>query len=93
MALMPNLVLDLAADGLAPRLGAEAAVAQRELAQIDAHALGDLGDVERVGGRGAEDVRAEIADQRDLPLGGAARHRHRGAAEPLGAVVETRARR
>ena len=59
----------------------------RQLAEIDAHAFGDLGDVERIGRRGAQHAGAEILQQRDLPLGHAAGHRHHGAAEPLGAVV------
>ena len=49
--------------------------------------FGDLGDVERVGRRRAEHVRAEVLQQRHLPLGHAAGDRHDGAAEPLGAVV------
>ena len=85
---MPNFASRSRAHGLGPGLGAEAAVAQRELAQIDAHAGRDLGDVERVGRRRAEDARAEILHQRHLPLGGAARDRNGGEAEPLGAVVE-----
>ena len=86
-ALMPSLRLDVAAHGVGPRLGAEDAGVQRQLADVDAHAVGDLGDVERVGRRGAQDVGAEVLQQRDLPLGAAAGQRHHGAAEPLGAVV------
>ena len=61
------------------------------LPQVDAHVLGDLGDVERVGRRGAQHVGAEILQQRDLPLGAAAGHRHDRAAEPLGAVMRAEA--
>ena len=86
---MPNLASRSRAHGLAPGLGAEAAVAQREPAQVDAHAVRDLGDVERIGRRRAQDARAEILHQHHLPLGGAAGDRHGGQAEPLGAVVES----
>ena len=79
--------LDVAAHGVGPRLGAEDADVQRQFAEVDAHAFGDFGDVERVGRRRAQDVRAEILQQRHLPLGAAARQRHHGAAEPLGAVM------
>ena len=82
--------LEIAAHGVAPGLGAKAPVAQRELAQVDPHAFRDLGDVEGVGRRRAQNACAEILHQHDLPFGGAARDRHGGQTEPLGAVVESK---
>ena len=55
--------LELRAHRLAPRLGAEHADAQRAAFEIDAVALGDLGDVEGVGGRRAEHRGGEILQQ------------------------------
>ena len=78
---------EVTAHRVAPRLRAEDADRNRELADVDAHAFRDLGDVQRIGRRGAQDARAEILQQRHLPLGHAARHRHDRAAEPLRAVV------
>jgi hypothetical protein len=83
-------ILQILAHRVAPRLGAEQADAQRRSAQVDAHAGRHLGDVDRVGGRRAQDVGAEVLEQRDLPFGRAARHRHHGAPEPLGAVVRAK---
>ena len=82
-----KLLFEIAAHRIAPGLGAEHADAQRKLAHVDAHGLRDLGDVERIGRCGAQDMRAEIPHQRDLPLGHAAGHRHHGAAETLRAIV------
>ena len=83
----PELAFEVAPHRFAPRLRAAGGIAQRQPAQVDAHAFRDLGDVERVGRRRAEDARAQVLDQRDLPLGAAARNRHDGQAEALGAVV------
>ena len=77
----------IAPQRLAPRLGTKSAAAQRKRRDIDAHSIRHFGDVECVGRRRAQDGRAEIPHQHDLPLGAAARHRDDGAAEPLGAVV------
>ena len=82
--------LDVAAHGVGPRLGAEDAGVQRQFTDVDAHAFGDFGDVERVRRRGAEDMGAKVLQQRDLPLGAAAGQRHHGAAEPLGAVMRAK---
>ena len=86
-AVRPEPRLDLAPHRLAPGLGAEQADLERALAQVDALLLRDLGDRERIRWRRAQHARAEIHDQRDLPLGRAARHRHDDRAQPLGAVV------
>ena len=85
--------LDLPAHRLAPGLRAKATVAQRQRAQFDAHRLCDLGNVEGIGRRCADNFCAEIADQHDLPFGAAAGNRHGCEAEPLGAVVESQAAR
>ena len=93
MALMPNFASRSRAHGVAPGLGAEAAIAQRKLAQVDPHGLRNLGDVERIGRRRAENARAEILHQHHLPLGRAAGDRHGGETEALGAVVESKTTR
>src|SRR5262249_8396110 len=87
-----ELVLELAAHALAPGLGAEAPVAQRQLAQVDAHGGRDLGDVERVRRRRPQNMRAQILHQHHLPLGAAAGDRHRREPQPTGAVVKSKAR-
>ena len=69
--------------GSAPKMPMRSAV----LARIDALALELVGDGQHVGRRHQHDARAEVADQLDLPLAEAARHRHDRAAQPLGAVV------
>ena len=69
--------------GSAPKMPIRIAV----LARIDALALELVGDRQHVGGRHQHHARAELADQLDLPLAEAARHRHHRAAQPLGAVV------
>jgi hypothetical protein len=61
--------LQIAAHLVAPRLGAENADSDRQRTEIDAHAFRDFGDVERVGRRRADDARAEVLQQRHLPLG------------------------
>src|SRR5258707_4143021 len=72
--------VEFAAQSVAPGFGAENTDPQRQRARIDPHALGDLGDVERIGGRRAEDVGAEVLQQCDLPLGHAAGHWYDSAA-------------
>ena len=83
-----ELGLELRAHRLGPRLRAEHADLQRELVDRDARLAQALGDVERVGRRGAEDLAAEIAQQQRLAGGDAAGYRDRQRAEPLGALVE-----
>src|SRR6516165_12434950 len=65
----PEALLELAADGVAPGLCTEHADAQRRRAQIDPHAGGHFGDVERVGRRRAQHVGAEVLQQSYLALG------------------------
>ena len=83
--------LDLGAHALGPWLGAEQADAHRGAARIDALALELVGDRQHVGRRHQHDPRAELADELDLALAEAARHRHHGAAQPLGAVMRAEA--
>src|SRR5262245_7825426 len=80
-------VLQLLPHGLAPGLGAEHADLERAGAQIHPLALGDLGDVERVRGRRAEDARAEVLQQRHLAFRHPAGYGDHGGAEALAAVV------
>ena len=69
--------------GSAPKMPTRIAV----LARIDALALELVGDRQHVGRRHQHDPRAELADELDLALAEAARHRHHRAAQPLGAVM------
>ena len=84
-------LLEIAAHRIAPRLRSEQAGPQGQAAEIDAHAGGDLRDIQRVGRCGAQHVGFEVLQQNDLPLGHAAGNRHHGAAEPLGAVMRAEA--
>ena len=45
--------LEVVAHGFAPGLGPEGAATDRQLAHVDAHRFGDLGDVQRIGRRRA----------------------------------------
>jgi hypothetical protein len=84
-------LLDLAAHVLGPRLGAEDPDAQRGVARVDALALQLVDDGQQVARRHHDDVRLEVADQHDLPLGHATGDRDDGAAQLLGAVVRAEA--
>ena len=79
--------LDLRAHALGPGLGAEQAEPHRGVARVDTLALELVGDRQHVGRRHQHDPRAELADQLDLALAKAARHRHDRAAQPLRAVM------
>ncbi len=50
-----------------------------------------VADRQHVGRRHHDDVGLEVGDQLDLALGHAARHRHHGAPQPLGAVMRAQA--
>ena len=54
--LQAELGLELGAHGLGPRLGAEHADLERELVRADPRLAQALGDVQRVGGRAAQDL-------------------------------------
>jgi hypothetical protein len=71
---------ELAAQCLAPRLGAEDAAMHRQLPQVDPHSIGDLGNIECVGRRRAQNASAKITQQANLPFGASAGDRHHGAA-------------
>ena len=83
--------VDLGPHRLRPRLGADDREAQADLVGPDAALLELLRERERIARRAGDDVRAEVGDQQQLPLRHAARDRHDGHAEPLGAVVEPEA--
>ncbi len=59
-------LLKIAAHRVAPRFGAEEPDPQRRMPQIDPLFQRNLGDVERVGRRGAQHVRPEVAAARSL---------------------------
>src|SRR6266567_2384128 len=82
----PQTRLDSLAHRLAPRLGSEQADLERALAQVHALTFGQLGNREGVGRCRAQHARAKVRDQRNLALGGSARHRHDGSAESLRTV-------
>ena len=73
--------------GSAPKMP----TSQRAGARVEALARELVADRQHVGRRHHDDVGLEVLDQLDLALGHAARHRHHGAAEPLGAVVRAEA--
>jgi hypothetical protein len=79
--------LDLLAESLGPRLGAEDAGAQPQ----PRHVLDVVGDRERVAGRAAEDLGPQVLEQLRLTGSVPARSGHDRAAEPLGAVVKAEA--
>ena len=81
-------VLDLLAHGVGPGLGAAHRDLERRLPRVDALGVELIQDGEQVARRDEDDVRLEIADQLDLPLGHAAGDRHHRQSEPLGAVME-----
>src|SRR5262249_14887118 len=83
--------LDLLAHRAGPRLGAEDADLQRALGLVDPLAQHLLDDVEHVARGHHDDVGLEVADQLDLLLGLAARHRDHRAAELFGTVVRAHA--
>ena len=83
--------LDLGAHALGPWLGAEQADPHRGIARIDALARELVGDRQHVGRRHQNDPRTEFTDELDLALAETARHRHHGAAQPLGAVMRAQA--
>ena len=80
-------VLDLAAHGVRPRLGAEDADLQRRRARVDAAGAELVEDRQHVARRHHDDVRREVLQKLHLPLGHAAGHRDDRAAEPLRPVV------
>ena len=82
---------DLGPHALGPRLGAEDADPHRRLPRIDALALELVGYRQHVGRRHQHHARAEFGDELDLSLAKTTRHRHHGAAQPLGAVVRAEA--
>src|SRR5574343_1369809 len=86
-----ELLLDLVAHALAPRLGTEDANLERDFVGLDAQALELLGNHQRVGRRDHDDFRLEIHDLLDLLLGLATGHRHGTGAETLDAIVSTQA--
>ena len=73
--------------GSAPKMP----IAQRAGARVEPLARELVADRQHVGRRHHDDVGLEVLDQLDLALGHAARHRHHGAAEALGAVVRAEA--
>ena len=84
-------LLDLAAHGVGPRLGAEDADLERASPRVDILRVEFVEDRQHVARRHHDDVGLEIGDEVNLPLGHAAGHRDDGAAEPLGAVMRAEA--
>ncbi len=84
-------LLNLGAQVLGPRLGAEDADLQRAVARVQALPLELVEQSEHVGRRHQDRVRLEVGDELHLTLGHAARDGDDRAPEPLGAVVRSEA--
>src|SRR6266511_1030255 len=80
--------LDLDAHRLGPRLGAEDARSQPQLAEVDALLDQNFAEPRGVGGRTAQHLGAEVAEEQDLPGALARRDGDDGAAHELRAAVE-----
>ena len=84
-------LLDVLPHGVGPGLGAEDAGPQGKRAEIDAHFLGAVEDVQEVAGRATDGGDAEILHDHDLPVGVAAGGRDHGGPQPLAAIVQPQA--
>src|SRR6266542_3809987 len=80
--------LDLDAHRLGPRLGAEDARSQPQLAEVDALLDQDFAEPRGVGWRAAQHLGAEVAEEQDLPGALARGDGDNGAAHELRAAVE-----
>src|SRR6266542_406681 len=80
--------LDLDAHRLGPRLGAEDARSQPQLAEVDALLDQNFAEPRGEGGRTAQHLGAEVAEEQDLPGALARRDGDDGAAHELRAAVE-----
>ena len=83
-------LFDFRAHRVGPRLGAAHGNLERGPAWVDALGAKFIKNCKHIAWCDQDDVGTEIVDQPHLPLGHAARHRHHSAAEPLGAVVQTK---